>query len=105
MSQIHLEPVPPYDFSLSARIFSTGDPAIRIYDNGVYRHALDIQGSPALIEVRSIGTPDNPLLDVTATPVQGGSWRKMRLSRASLHQCSIFTMTWHRFTTRSGKTR
>ena len=68
MSQIHLAPVPPYDFDLSARIFSRGDPAIRIYDNGVYRHALDIQGSPTLIEVRSIGTPDNPRLEVTATP-------------------------------------
>ena len=68
MSQIHLAPVPPYDFDLSARIFSRGDPAIRIYDNGVYRHALDIQGIPTLIEVRSIGTPDNPRLEVTATP-------------------------------------
>jgi DNA-3-methyladenine glycosylase II len=71
MSQIHLAPVPPYDFDLSARIFSRGDPAIRIYDNGVYRHALDIQGSPTLIEVRSIGTPDNPRLEVTATPGRG----------------------------------
>ncbi len=68
MSQIHLVPVPPYDFDLSARIFSRGDPAIRIYDNGVYRQALDIMGIPTLIEVRSVGIPDNPRLEVTTTP-------------------------------------
>jgi len=68
MSQIHLFPVPPYNFNLSARIFSRGDPAIRIFDRGVYRQALDIQGNPTLIEVRSVGTPDLPRLEVNATP-------------------------------------
>jgi DNA-3-methyladenine glycosylase II len=67
MSKIHLAPVPPYDFDISARIFSRGDPSIRIYDNGVYRQALDIHGNPTLIEVRSIGTTDDPGLEVTAT--------------------------------------
>ena len=67
MPQIYLDPVPPYDFDLSARIFSRGDPAIRVYDRGVYRQAVDIQGDPTLIEVRSVGTTDNPRLGVTAT--------------------------------------
>lgn len=67
MSKTHLEPVPPYDFDLSARIFSRGDPAVRIYDGGVYRQAIDIRGHPTLIEVRSVGTPDTPRLEVTAT--------------------------------------
>lgn len=73
MSQIHLAPVPPYDFDLSARIFSMGDPAIRIFDCGVYRQALDILGNPTLIEVRSSGTPDLPGLEVTTTPGKGGT--------------------------------
>jgi DNA-3-methyladenine glycosylase II len=64
MSRIHLVPVPPYDIDLSARIFSQGDPAIRIYESGVYRQALDIQGSPTLIEVRSTGTTGYPRLEV-----------------------------------------
>jgi DNA-3-methyladenine glycosylase II len=72
MSQIFLAPVPPYNFYISTRIFSRGDPSIRIYDNGVYRQALDIQGYPTLIEVRSIGTTDNPRLEVTATPGSDG---------------------------------
>jgi DNA-3-methyladenine glycosylase II len=73
MSRTYLDPVPPYDFDLSARIFSKGDPAVRIYDNGVYRQALDIQGNPTLIEVRSVGTPDTPRLEITATRGSGGS--------------------------------
>jgi DNA-3-methyladenine glycosylase II len=72
MSQIHLSPAPPYDFDVSARIFSRGDPSIRIYDNGVYRQALDILGNPTLIEVRSIGTTDDPGLEVTATTGMAG---------------------------------
>ena len=72
MSQFSLFPVPPYDFDVSARIFSGGDPAIRIFDHGVYRQALDIQGHPTLIEVRSTGTPDSPRLEVTATPGKEG---------------------------------
>ncbi|MEI6293040.1 MAG: DNA-3-methyladenine glycosylase [Methanomicrobiales archaeon] len=67
MSQTQLDPVPPYDFDLSARIFSRGDPAIRVYDRGVYRQAIDIQGNPTLVEVRSVGTTDSPRLWVTAT--------------------------------------
>jgi DNA-3-methyladenine glycosylase II len=72
MSQIHLTPVPPYDFDISARIFSRGDPSIRIYDNGVYRQAIDIQDNPILIEVRSIETTDDPGLEVTATAGPAG---------------------------------
>lgn len=72
MSQIHLYPVPPYDFDVSARIFSRGDPEIRIYESGVYRQALDIRGHPTLVEVRSTGTPEVPRLEVTATPGREG---------------------------------
>ena len=72
MSRIYLVPVPPYDFDLSARIFSPGDPAIRIYESGVYRQAIDIQGSPTLIEVRSTGTTDYPRLEVDASQASEG---------------------------------
>lgn len=68
MAAIRLTPVPPYDFSLSAAIFSNGDPEIRIFRQGIYRHALDIQGYPVLIEVQDRGTVDNPALDVTIRP-------------------------------------
>ena len=73
MSKIHVVPIPPYDFDLSACIFSRGDPAVRIYDRKVYRQALDINGNPTLIEVRSVGTTDKPRLEVTATPGMAGT--------------------------------
>ena len=71
MAAIRLSPVPPYDFSLSAAIFSNGDPDIRIFREGVYRHALDIHGHPVLVEVRDRGTVDDPALEVTIRPDDG----------------------------------
>ena len=71
MSAINLFPVPPYDFSLSAAIFSHGDPSIRIFRDGVYRHALDIRGYPLLIEVISNGTVSNPEIEVLFRPDTG----------------------------------
>jgi DNA-3-methyladenine glycosylase II len=73
MSGLFLVPAPPYDFDLSARIFSNGDPAIRIYNGGVYRQAIEVRGSPALLEVRSVGIPDDPRLEVTATRGMGSA--------------------------------
>ncbi len=71
MSVILLFPVPPYDFSLSAAIFSHGDPCLRIFMDGVYRHALDIHGHPMLVEVSSSGTVDNPEIEVMVRPNPG----------------------------------
>ena len=71
MAAICLFPVPPYDFSLSAAIFGSGDPDIRIFREGVYRHALDIHGHPVLLEVRGRGMADNPALEVTLRPDPG----------------------------------
>jgi len=71
MSAINLFPVPPYDFALSATIFSQGDPCIRIFREGVYRHAVDIRGYPQLIEVISKGTISDPEIEVLFRPDTG----------------------------------
>jgi DNA-3-methyladenine glycosylase II len=71
MSLIHLFPVPPYDFSLSAAIFSHGDLSIRIFRDGVYQHALDIRGHPLLVKVSSCGTIDDPEIEVMVRPDPG----------------------------------
>ena len=64
MQPVILRPVSPFDFSLTAAIFSRGDPGIRLYRDGVFRQALDIGGIPLLVEVRSGGTTGLPALSV-----------------------------------------
>jgi DNA-3-methyladenine glycosylase II len=65
MQPIILIPQPPYDFSLSAAIFSTGEPDIRAFKDGVFRQVLDTGNTPVLAEVRSSGTTGHPKLALT----------------------------------------
>ncbi len=60
-----LLPRPPYDFSLSAAIFSAGEPDIRSFRDGVFRQVLDTGQGLVLAEVRSSGTTDDPALALT----------------------------------------
>lgn len=64
MPSATLYPVPPFDFSLSAAIFSNGDPGIRSYHDGIFGQALDIGSSLVLVEVHSTGTVDAPRLSL-----------------------------------------
>lgn len=68
MPVTRLYPKPPYNFHLSAMIFSGGDPKIRSYDRGILRQVLDIQGTAVLVEVFSKGSPDIPELYFTMHP-------------------------------------
>jgi len=63
-----LYPATPYDFHLSAMIFSGGDPQIRTYEKGIFRQVLDIAGTLVLVEVFSRGTADAPELCFTIRP-------------------------------------
>lgn len=63
--ELIIKPLPPFDFSLSAWIFSDGDPRVQRYEDGVYWHALRLGKRPVLIEVRSKGTVDEPVLSVS----------------------------------------
>jgi DNA-3-methyladenine glycosylase II len=65
MQPITLLPRPPYDFSLSAAIFSSGEPDIRTFRDGVFCQVLDTGKSLMLAEVRSAGTTDSPELALT----------------------------------------
>lgn len=62
MTEILLYPRPPYDFHASALIFAGGDPAIRIYEGGLFSMALETRFMPVLITIRSSGTVMDPLL-------------------------------------------
>ncbi len=66
--QLTLEPLPPFDFNLSAQIFSTGDWRTKRYEDGVFSQTVSLGGAPALIRVASQGTVDHPMLLVKLEP-------------------------------------
>lgn len=59
-----LRPLPPFDFDLSASIFSTGDPEYRSYDGTEFRQALGLGDLLALATIKSNGTVEEPALSV-----------------------------------------
>jgi DNA-3-methyladenine glycosylase II len=63
-----LSPVPPFDFDLSAAIFSEGDPDIRSYREGIFRLAIRVEGRIVLAEITSEGTVDRPRLKLRLRP-------------------------------------
>jgi DNA-3-methyladenine glycosylase II len=54
----------PFDFDLTAYIFSNGDVQIRNYANGFFRQVLKINGKLFQIKVASNGTVEKPALNV-----------------------------------------
>jgi len=61
---VHLKPLPPFDFHLSARIFSGGDKQIRSYGSGKFTQVLRLSNKLALVIISSSGSVDTPELDV-----------------------------------------
>jgi hypothetical protein len=92
MTDIELVPRPPYNFPLSAAIFSGGDPAIRTYENGVFRQTLEIEGQPIHIGLESQGTTEHPglILSVSPDPERAGVGESA--VRDTIMLCSILTM-------------
>lgn len=66
--ELTLEPLPPFDFDLSAQFFSNGDGRIQRYEDGVFSQTVRLSGVPALIRVTSQGTVDHPRLLVQVEP-------------------------------------
>jgi DNA-3-methyladenine glycosylase II len=65
-ASITIQPVPPYDFHLTADYAThfTGRYLWEFYEDGVYRSVLDLGGSLVVVSVRSVGTVEAPRLDV-----------------------------------------
>ena len=72
MTDYALLPKQPYNFHLSAAIFSGGDPAIRTYNGGSYTQALLIGGRPFRIRVAQETGSAGLLLSVFPDPVDIG---------------------------------
>jgi DNA-3-methyladenine glycosylase II len=68
---LKIEPVPPFDLDLSARLFLEGDGRIRRYEAGRYWQVIRINERLALAIVRSLGTVDEPAISVELLPDEG----------------------------------
>ncbi|HON80694.1 MAG TPA: DNA-3-methyladenine glycosylase [Methanoregulaceae archaeon] len=62
-----LNPVPPYDFTLSTFVFSSGDPQIRKAENGRFWQVIRVGENLVLAEVTAEGSTGNPTLKVRLT--------------------------------------
>ena len=61
---ITIKPVPPFDFNLSATIFATGDPQVRIYADGKFWQVLRVDSRLVHVIVTASGTVEHPELSV-----------------------------------------
>jgi DNA-3-methyladenine glycosylase II len=59
-----VKPKRPFNFDLSAKIFSNGDRQIQNYENGKYWQVIRINNKLILITLTSLGTVDEPSLSV-----------------------------------------
>jgi DNA-3-methyladenine glycosylase II len=62
--KLQVEPMPPFDFSLTAMIFSSGDGQICRYENGGYWQVVRVCGKLILMIVTSSGVVEEPRLSV-----------------------------------------
>ncbi len=65
---LKIRPETPFNFDLSAKIFSSGDPQIQKYENGSYWQVICLNDRLVLVTVRSSGSVDNPELTVEVLP-------------------------------------
>ena len=66
--EILLSPVPPFDFALSAFIFSGGDPQIRSFSGGMFRQVLRVGEGLILATVTGTGSVGRPAVRVRLEP-------------------------------------
>jgi DNA-3-methyladenine glycosylase II len=87
---ITLEPLPPFDLNLSARLFSEGDSRIRRYEAGAYWQVLRLGKRLALATVRSLGTVEEPRLSLELLAEGGISGPKETAAKDLV--CKIFNL-------------
>lgn len=59
-----LAPRSPFDFDLSAAIFSSGHSQVQSYESGTFWRVVRLSDGPALLSVASLGSADEPLLSI-----------------------------------------
>jgi DNA-3-methyladenine glycosylase II len=63
-----IRPIAPYDFSLSCRVFSGGDPAFRSFRNGIFSQVIRVRSDPVVIRIRDVGEEGDTVLAVDTFP-------------------------------------
>ncbi len=63
-----LHPEAPFNFKLSSKIFSNGDPEIQRFENDSYWQVVKLENNLVLFTVRSMGSIDEPKLCLTIKP-------------------------------------
>jgi len=64
ITNMTINPTPPFDFELSAMIFSSGDPQIRKYEKGKFWLVVGAGSKLILTTITSAGTVEDPKLSV-----------------------------------------
>ena len=59
-----IEAVAPFNFDLTAQIFSSGDKQIRTYSNGQFTQVLKLNGKLVMVKLASTGTVEQPKITV-----------------------------------------
>jgi DNA-3-methyladenine glycosylase II len=65
---LKIKPETPFNFDLSAKIFSNGDPQIQKYENGSYWQVIRLNNKLVLVTVTSSGSVETPELTVDVKP-------------------------------------
>lgn len=73
--------VPPFDFDLSAKIFSDGDRQIQKYENGTHWQVVRIGSKLVRMTVKALGNVENPRLSVKLEPDEGISYEDKRVAK------------------------
>lgn len=75
-----INPVPPYDFDLTAdyATYFRGRYLWEFYESGIYRRLLEIDGTLAMAAVKSIGSVEEPRLEVEIT---GPRWNNTAIQQ------------------------
>lgn len=80
-----IHPVMPYNFDLSCRIFSDGDPRVRVFREGIFRQIIRVAGKAVLVRVRDMSERGKVVLGVECLSRDRltGAERRAALERVS----------------------
>jgi len=87
-----IKPTPPFDFNLSAKIFSDGDKQIRKYENGKYWQVIRANNKLIHIAIKAMGTVDKPRLSVELKSGEEISNNHKKMAKEIV--CSLFDLNF-----------
>jgi DNA-3-methyladenine glycosylase II len=74
----------PFSLDLSAMVFASGNPHVRGYQNGVFSQVLSLEDGLFLVKVKSVGSVDQPKLEVELSSNQPITPKTKQVSKGAL---------------------